>query len=272
MKQLANLVSFDPVGKEVIFETKFFHYVSLETLLLVVNTTRNEIIYNLADPELGAEDFGATLVPSGTQYTLNLKAPCTGHASTDSISIFYDDKTDTTDWVQGPDVPVVRTILYANESGGVDNGGRIVSSNNPLPVTANLRSEAYDAANDVYWGRSVIAIGDAFGNVEPELVNSSNPLPISGTVKGTSAGFTQVSGTAPAFSNVVLEANSNRKYLLIQNLSTAPFYINFSGSATVHSVRIDGGGSIVFESTAVPTNAIQMIRSVADQSYTILHA
>ena len=78
-------------------------------------------------------------------------------------------------------------------------------------------------------------------------------------------------GMAPLASAVLLAQSTARRYLLIQNLSTAPLHINFGAAASTSTLRIDAGGSLVFESNYIPQNAIHMIGTTAEQKYIILH-
>ena len=66
-------------------------------------------------------------------------------------------------------------------------------------VTANGRSDIYDGANDVYYNKSIIAWGNPFIG-EPNLVEQSTPLPISGAV---TVGNSVTIGSIPAISGTV---------------------------------------------------------------------
>lgn len=82
----------------------------------------------------------------------------------------------------------------------------------------------------------------------------------------------EVTGTASATSNTELAANANRIYLFIQNLSSAAIHVSFGGTASTSTLRIDAGGSIVFEGNTTPTTAINIIRTTAGQNFYIAHA
>lgn len=74
----------------------------------------------------------------------------------------------------------------------------------------------------------------------------------------------------PSTSTTLANANVNRNYILIQNLSsTAPIYINFTSaaSATVGSFYIAPLGSYVAESGFIPTEAITVLSASASISY-----
>jgi hypothetical protein len=89
---------------------------------------------------------------------------------------------------------------------------------------------------------------------------------------GGSATVSEVTGTAALTSSEVLVANASRKYLLIQNLSTATMHLSLGGVASTSTLRLDGGASLCFEGNTVATNAIRLIGTVAGQKYYIAHA
>lgn len=85
--------------------------------------------------------------------------------------------------------------------------------------------------------------------------------------------LTDASGTTsgtPNTSTQIMAANSFRKYLLIQNVSSNTIWINFTSAATTTqpSVELLPGGSLVQESGFVSGEAINVISSVASQAYT----
>ena len=95
---------------------------------------------------------------------------------------------------------------------------------------------------------------------------------MSGGAGGGGAALSEATGTAALSSSEVLVANTARKYLLIQNLSTAPMHISFAGVASTSSLRLDGSASLCFESSVVASNAIRLIGTQAGQKYYIAHA
>lgn len=64
-----------------------------------------------------------------------------------------------------------------------------------------------------------------------------------------------------------------RRYLLLQNLSTAPIFVNFTNAATTTSMRLDAGSSLSFEGNFIPNNSLNLLRSgTANQRYFLMHA
>lgn len=72
-------------------------------------------------------------------------------------------------------------------------------------------------------------------------------------------------------------ANTARRYLLIQNLSTGVLWVNLTGTAAVGQPSIalkacavanDGtGGAIVFEGSFIPTGAVSILGATTGQAY-----
>lgn len=87
--------------------------------------------------------------------------------------------------------------------------------------------------------------------------------------------FTDYSGTITT-SNVsqqVLAANSDRNYLLIQNLSNSHHMhvgIGFTPTATTGIQINSNGGGVVFEDGAVPVDAINIICSKDGEPFVAL--
>ena len=95
MKQLATNYSFNASAKTV---TLTGLNVPLNYVLLIVNATRNAIIYNLADAATGAQSY-----LQGVDSVITLKADLSGMSNADKLTIFYDDgKESTLIAVQGP--------------------------------------------------------------------------------------------------------------------------------------------------------------------------
>jgi hypothetical protein len=95
MKQLATNYSFNASAKTV---TLTGLNVPLNYVLLIVNATRNAIIYNFADPATGAQSY-----TQGANSVITLKVDLSGMSNTDQLTIFFDDgKESALIAVQGP--------------------------------------------------------------------------------------------------------------------------------------------------------------------------
>ena len=78
-------------------------------------------------------------------------------------------------------------------------------------------------------------------------------------------------GTSTTSSATVVNPNTNRTYLLIQNLSDTDMNVNFGQAASATTLRIpkDGGG-VTFESSYCPTTDVRLICGIAGKAYYIL--
>ena len=85
--------------------------------------------------------------------------------------------------------------------------------------------------------------------------------------------LTDRSGTTTGSDVTVVPANSSRNYLLIQNPQSGveSLWINFGAAAVVGepSVESPAGGTLVFESFFIPTQAIHMISASSGDAYII---
>jgi len=81
--------------------------------------------------------------------------------------------------------------------------------------------------------------------------------------------ITNRSGTATNVVSTVMAANSARKYLFFQNISTVTMYINFTTSATVGVVEIQvaPGNTFVMENNFISTEALTVIVASGSRSY-----
>ena len=93
------------------------------------------------------------------------------------------------------------------------------------------------------------------------------------TYRGTlnDASGTVASGTV---SQEALAAGSGRKYLLIQNPSTATeaLWVNFTSAAAVDgasSISLAAGGSLVFEDEFCPGNAVNVTATTGGHKFCI---
>ena len=97
MKQLATAYSYNPSAKTV---TLTGLDVPLGYILLVVNASRGQIIYNLADPILASSSYQQG---PDSILTLNSSVDTSLHAASDSLTIFYDNGAESQMvLVQGP--------------------------------------------------------------------------------------------------------------------------------------------------------------------------
>lgn len=77
-------------------------------------------------------------------------------------------------------------------------------------------------------------------------------------VRPSNGSLSVTARTASTTSEEVLPAVTDRRYLLIQNLSTAAIVVNFGSPATTTGIRLDAGSSLSFEGLFVPINSINV--------------
>ena len=129
-----------------------------------------------------------TVVSLGTQAITDMQSAVSG--SVVSISNFP-----ATQPVSIASVTIGNTVTIAGTVTANPTGTQTIAGT----VTANGRSDIYDGANDVYYNKSIIAWGNPFIG-EPNLVEQSTPLPISGAV---TVGNSVTIGSIPAISGTV---------------------------------------------------------------------
>ena len=111
-------------------------------------------------------------------------------------------------------------------------------------------------------------------------IGSQNPLPISGTVTANSSNgslttrFGSVVTANTAFETSAV-TNANRKYLLIQNITTASNMITIGigfTPTTTQGIQLFAGAGLTFEGNYIPTGSVNLLSSVTASCYTILEA
>jgi len=116
--------------------------------------------------------------------------------------------------------------------------------------------------------------------VNDTKVENANPLPISGTVTANSSNgslttrFGSVTTANTAFATSAV-TNTNRKYLLIQNITTASNVITVGigfTPTTTQGIQLFSGAGLTFEGSYIPTGAVNLLSSVTASCYTILEA
>ena len=127
-----------------------------------------------------------------------------------------------------------------------------------------------------------IQLGFSAGEEDYRIVDPSNPLPVtaSGTVTANSSNgslttrFGSVTTANTAFATSAV-TNTNRKYLLIQNITTASNVITVGigfTPTTTQGIQLFAGAGLTFEGSYIPTGAVNLLSSVTASCYTILEA
>jgi hypothetical protein len=128
------------------------------------------------------------------------------------------------------------------------------------------------------------AVDDNPENSFPVKVQNSvtiGSLPaISGTVTANSSNgslttrFGSVSTANTAFATSAV-TNASRKYLLIQNITTASNVITVGigfTPTTTQGIQLSSGAGLTFEGSYIPTGAVNLLSSVTASCFTILEA
>ena len=154
------------------------------------------------------------------------------------------------------------------------------SSSTPLPIAGTVT-----VGNSVTIGSlPALAAGTAqIGSVTASISNSVTiaSLPaISGTVTANSSNGSLttrfgsvVTANEPFETSAV--TNANRKYLLIQNITTASNVITVGigfTPTTTQGIQLFAGAGLTFEGSYIPTGAVNLLSSVTASCYTILEA
>lgn len=114
------------------------------------------------------------------------------------------------------------------------------------------------------------ALGQALMAASMPVVIASNQSAV--PISVPSGALVDGSGSLAAaiVSQTVFAANATRKYLLVQNISAADnLYINFGAAATIdtNSIKLLPNGVAIFESSYIPTAAVNIIGSTLGSKF-----
>ena len=106
----------------------------------------------------------------------------------------------------------------------------------------------------------------------------SGNFPVAGTVTANASnGLLTTRFGTPTTANVSFATsavtNANRKYLLIQNVTTGSNVITVGIGFTptiTQGIQLTAGAGITFESSYIPTGAVYVLSSVTASNFTIL--
>jgi hypothetical protein len=179
--------------------------------------------------------------------------------------------------------PVTQPISIASVT--IGNSVTIAGTVTALLTAVNMTdigesiAEGFDNYGDI--GVNIGAGTAQIGSVTVGNSVTIGSLPaISGTVTANSSngslttrlGSVVTANTAFATSAVT---NANRKYLLIQNITTASNVITVGigfTPTTTQGIQLFAGAGLTFEGSYIPTGAVNLLSSVTDSCYTILEA
>jgi len=296
MKQIVSNYTYSPTTNAV---TLTGVNIEQDQLLLIVAPQVGRTLYNFASV--------TGSVVAGADTRVNLNASTVGLTTTSPLVIFYDDQVDT-QTIAGTvtaNFPVGEAWAGAYDSGNdcikielANLNGDGLSVSNPLPisgtVTANLAPQAngpileIDSAipNDPKYVAIVGGFDVTSGETRALQLGSSGEIivqtlpAISGTVTAAApnGALTTAFGTPTTASVAFATAavtKSNRKYLLIQNVTTQSNVITVGigfTPTTTQGIQLTAGAGITFESSYIPTGQVFILSSVTASNFTILEA
>lgn len=163
-------------------------------------------------------------------------------------------------------VPVSGTFFQATQPVSLASLPALVAGTAQIgSVTASISGTVPISISSVTVGNSV-TIGSLPAISGTVTANSSN-----GSLT-TQFGSVVTANTAFATSAVT---NANRKYLLIQNITTASNVITVGigfTPTTTQGIQLFAGAGIAFEGNYIPTGSVNLLSSVTASCYTILEA
>lgn len=168
------------------------------------------------------------------------------------------------------DQPAV-TVSGTVTASGSATETTLTSLNNKIPSGLAVNSNRLD----VNTGLSIPAAGQTTMAGSLPVVLASDQSDIG--VRGAHGAITTSSAELTTSNSVEVLAASSvsnpRRYLFLQNLSTAPIYVNFTNAATATSMRLDAGSSLSFEGNFIPNNSVNLLRSTtSNQRYFLMQA
>ena len=146
-----------------------------------------------------------------------------------------------------------------------------IGTSNALPISGTVTiGSALPAGTNrigvVTIGAGTVTIGAGTAQIGSVTANASN-----GSLT-TRFGSVTTANTAFATSAVT---NANRKYLLIQNVTTASNVITVGVGftpTTTQGIQLTAGAGLTFEGNYIPTGAVNLLSSVTASCFTILEA
>lgn len=192
--------------------------ISPSKLFLIVNTTKNEIIYNFADSSLGA-----TFTTSGPNTVINLNKDTSSHSNTDLLSIIYDDGS-------GRLLKKVGTVSWNNTE-------LITLSNGKLATPSILNFNPFKI------GTSFVLIGDwdHSGTASFELIVQGPGTPSgAGNIISYTHFDTGIQSSSALGSGkiIITKTNTSDTYVRFQVVGSAPAS-GTSGSVTVYALGLE---------------------------------
>jgi len=158
---------------------------------------------------------------------------------------------------------------------------KVIDAGNPLPISGAVTANVGNNLTD--FGEGLAAGFSSYGGISVVALDQQNggTLSISGTVTvgavpngSLTTRFGTPTTASVAFATTAV-TNANRKYLLIQNVTTGSNVITVGigfTPTTTQGIQLVAGAGITFESSYIPTGAVRILSSVTASNFTILEA
>ena len=180
-------------------------------------------------------------------------------------------------FAEGGGIPVYPRADFAQGASFPVSGTVTIGS--ALPTGTNRIGVVTIGGGTVTLGASTSQIGSVTASISNSLTIGSLPA-ISGTVTANSSNgslttrFGSVTTANTAFATSAV-TNASRKYLLIQNVTTASNVITVGigfTPTTTQGIQLSSGAGLTFEGSYIPTGAVNLLSSVTASCFTILEA
>jgi hypothetical protein len=172
-------------------------------------------------------------------------------------------------------LPAISGTVTAN---GLAIGGTVA---NVFPIGVDTLFSGVRTVTDLAGYRLPISLGDSSAVVSASL---SDPLPAGTNLIGSVTANSSNGSLTTRFGSVVTAntafetsavTNANRKYLLIQNITTASNVITVGigfTPTTTQGIQLFSGAGLTFEGSYIPTGAVNLLSSATASCFTILEA
>jgi fibronectin-binding autotransporter adhesin len=184
--------------------------------------------------------------------------------------------------LNGAGIPVYFRTTDGDAAGGDFPISGTVTIGNTVTIAGTVTANptgTQTIAGSVTIGAGTAQIGSVTASISNSVTIASLPA-ISGTVTANSSNgslttrFGSVTTANTAFATSAV-TNANRKYLLIQNVTTASNVITVGVGftpTTTQGIQLTAGAGLTFEGNYIPTGAVNLLSSVTASCFTILEA
>ena len=158
---------------------------------------------------------------------------------------------------------------YGNLHGGSDG-------TNLRAISVDTSGRTVVTGTTSILGTPSVIIGAGTAQIGSVTASISGTVPVSGTLTALSSTGTITSNynsnntiTTAGLAQLVANANTSRKYFVIQNISDTAMYLGVGYTPTTSTGLLlsANGGGMVFDGSFIPTEAVRIICSTAGKSF-----